>query len=120
MTTSPVMRARRGTPPTNLMWAELTRILGVDDLAALLGIGQNTLRRYVAGSENTPADIVGRLDYLRRLLYDLGRSYNESGMRRWFWRHRPALDGKCPGALLSGDWDPNGAAAQQVRLLAVS
>ena len=68
----------------------------------------------------TPADIVGRLDYLRRLLYDLGRSYNESGMRRWFWRHRPALDGKCPGALLSGDWDPNGAAAQQVRLLAVS
>jgi len=45
VTTSPVMRARRGIPATNLMWAELTRILGVDDLSALLGVGQNTLRR---------------------------------------------------------------------------
>jgi len=113
------MRVRRGIPATNLMWAELTRILGVDDLAALLGIGQANLRRFVAGSEPTPPDIVGRLDYLRRLLYDLGQSYNEAGMRRWFWRHRPALDGKCPGALLSGAWDPNGPAAQQVRLLAL-
>lgn len=117
MATSPAFR--RKSPSANLLWAETTRILGVDDLASLLGIGQASLRRYVSGAETTPPEIVGRLDYLRLLLLELGRSYNEAGMRRWFWRHRPALEGRCPGALLSGAWDPQGPEAQQVRLLAL-
>ena len=69
---------------------------------------------------DTPDDVAARLHFLALVISDLAGAYNEIGVRRWFHRERSLLDGKTPGTLLSGDWNPEDEGPQRVRDLARS
>jgi hypothetical protein len=88
-------------------WAPVTRTLGEELLASLIGVSTSSVRRYAAGARATPQDVAERLHYLALLLADLAGSYNDFGMRRWFTRPRSQLGGRAPAELL-GDFDPDG------------
>jgi hypothetical protein len=97
---------------------ELTRVLGADLLAALVGISPVSLRRYAAKSRNVPDLVAARVHMLALVVADLGGAYNDLGIRRWFERPRTQLGGKSPRQMLRGTWTPDDPAAQRVRALA--
>ncbi len=81
-------------------WAPARELLGDELLARLLRISASSLRRYAAGDRRTPDEVAWRLHLVARLLAALVGSYNDYGIRRWFERHRKALDGATPAELL--------------------
>lgn len=99
-------------------WRSLLAILGGDLLAELLGISLSSVRRYATGTRPTPDDVAERLHVLALLIADLSGSYNDFGVRRWFRRPRPQLDGRAPAEFLSGAWRPHDPAVERVRELA--
>ncbi len=99
-------------------WPSLVSTLGEELLAQLLGVSVTSVHRYAAGSRPTPQLIAGRLHVLALIVADLAGGYNEFGIRRWFTRARPQLDGASPLELLQHGWDPEGAEALQLRGLA--
>lgn len=101
-------------------WRSLGRLFGADGLAGLLGISPASVRRYQAGTRETPDPIAARLHFLATVVGDLAGAYNEIGIRRWFERRRQLLDGRSPAELLTADWDPEGPEARRVRQLARS
>ena len=101
-------------------WRSVSRVFDAESLAPLLGISVSSLRRYQAGTRATPDDVAARLHFLALVISDLAGAYNEIGVRRWFHRERSLLDDKTPGALLSGDWNPEDEGPQRVRDLARS
>jgi hypothetical protein len=80
-------------------WKRTRELLDDDQLAELLRISQTSLRRYASGSRKTPEDTAWRLHSLTRILSALTGAYNRFGIRRWFERPRPQLDGRTPGEL---------------------
>ena len=50
--------------------------------------------------------------------YDQRGVYNEFGIRRWFVRSRTRLEGRAPGDLLRGQWDPDDGDPRRVMALA--
>lgn len=98
-------------------WEPVTETLGEDLVAELVGTSVSSVRRYAAGTRDTPQRIAERLHVLALVLADLAGSYNDFGMRRWFTRPRRALDGRRPADLL-GDFDPEGSDAVAVLRLA--
>jgi hypothetical protein len=101
-------------------WPSLLDVLGEDTLALLLSTSTSSVRRYAAGTRATPQDIADRLHVLALVVADLAGAYNEFGIRRWFMRPRPQLDGRSPWEWLGGGWDPDGEPAAQVRELAAA
>lgn len=101
-------------------WGSLERLFGAERLASLLDISPASVRRYQAGSRETPDPIAARLHFLATLVGDLAGAYNEFGIRRWFERSRTLLDGRKPADLLHGEWDPESRDAQRLRELARS
>jgi hypothetical protein len=97
---------------------ELTRVLGADLTAALVGISTVSLRRYAAKSRTIPDLVAARLHFLALVVGDLGGAYNDFGIRRWFERPRSQLDGKAPRQILRGPWTPDDAVVQTLRALA--
>jgi hypothetical protein len=97
---------------------ELTRVLGADLLAALVGISPVSLRRYAARSRSVPDLVAARVHMLALVVADLGGAYNDVGIRRWFERQRTQLGGKSPRQVLRGTWTPDDPTAQRVRGLA--
>jgi hypothetical protein len=81
-------------------WAPARELLGDEFIARLLRISASSLHRYAAGGRRTPDEVAWRLHLLARLLAALVGSYNDYGIRRWFERHRSALDGATPAELL--------------------
>ncbi|TMK24849.1 MAG: hypothetical protein E6G64_16815 [Actinobacteria bacterium] len=66
----------------------------------------------------TPDEVAERLHFLALVVADLAGSYNEFGIRRWFARPRPQLDGRSPSHLLRGNWRSDQPGPQRVRELA--
>ena len=100
---------------------ELRALLGVYDhesLAGLLGTSVASLRRYAAGARTVPDTVAGRIHLVALVTSDLGGSYNEFGLRRWWERPRSALDGRSPRHALGAGWDPDGETAREVAGLA--
>lgn len=98
----------------------MREILGDESLAQLLGVAQSSLRRYAAGTRETPPPIAERLHWLAMVVADLSGAYNAFGMRRWFERARVQLDGRSPREALGADWSVDGEVAPRVRALAVA
>ncbi len=115
-----VIAALEASPVPKFEWPAVSRALEADQLAGLLNISASSLRRYLAGERETPDDVAARLHHVALIVGDLSGAYNDVGVRRWFHRKRTALDGRAPAALLSGDWNPDDRAPQQVRVLARS
>jgi hypothetical protein len=115
-----VIAALEASPAPSSEWRSVSRVFDAESLAPLLGISVSSLRRYQAGTRATPDEVAARLHFLALVISDLAGAYNEIGVRRWFHRERSLLDGKTPGMLLSGEWNPEDEGAQRVRDLARS
>jgi len=112
--------ALEGSPAPAFEWPAMLDLFGVDRLAELVGVSVASLRRYAAEQRPTPDLVAARLHLLARVVAELRGAYSEVGVRRWFERARSPLGGRSPDAVLSGDWDPDGAGAERVLALARS
>jgi hypothetical protein len=115
-----LLRALEESPLPRTEWVGLERVLGADLLTGLVGVSPSSLRRYAAGTRDTPDDVAARLHFLALVVGDLSGSYNDIGVRRWFGRRRTQLGGKAPADLLQGAWDPQDEGPEQVRRLAAA
>jgi transcriptional regulator with XRE-family HTH domain len=115
-----VIRALEASPVPRFEWPAVARVLEAEQLAALLNVSVTSLRRYLSNERETPDEVAARLHHVALIVGDLAGAYNEVGVRRWFGRARTALSGKTPASILSGDWNPDAEAPQQVRELARS
>jgi hypothetical protein len=106
------------TDPSAAECKRLSRILGMDLLARLLGISPTNLRRQQGAARTTPGRITARLHFLSMVAGDLSGAYNETGVRQWFDRKRAQLDDRAPAELLKGHWSPDAPGPVQVRELA--
>lgn len=97
----------------------LVDLLG-DRLADLVGVSVSSMARYRTGQRGTPDDVALRLHVLAQIVSDLSGSYNAYGIRRWFDRPRSALNGRAPGEVLHGAWDPEDEQVVAVRELAAA
>jgi len=113
-----VITALEQSPVSQYEWPSVSRVLEAEQLAALLGISLSSLRRYLAGTRETPDAVAARLHFLALVVGDLAGAYNDVGVRRWFERPRTALGGKTPAAMLRGEWDPDDPGPQKARALA--
>lgn len=105
------------SPAPATEWASMRKVLGDEGLAALVGISPASLRRYSNGERETPQAIAEKLHWLAMVVADLGGSYNEFGIRRWFERPRHQLGGKSPRQRLGVGWTADAKAAAQVKAL---
>ena len=101
-------------------WQAVREVLDDTLLAALLGIGVISVRRYAKGERRSPDNVAARLHWLALLIDQLEGTYNAYGIRRWFQRPRAALGGQAPQDRLKGDWDPDDAAIEPLVALAQS
>lgn len=115
-----LLDALEESPLPGTEWVGLERVLGADLLAALTGISSSSLRRYAAGTRETPDDVAARLHFLALVVGDLAGSYNDFGVRRWFSRRRSQLGGQAPADLLQDAWDPQDEEPEKVRALAAA
>ncbi len=106
------------SPLPDSEWKPMRETLGDELLAKLLDVSATSLRRYADGERTTPDPIAARLHALAMITSDLAGGYNERGMRRWFLRPRPQLDGLSPAELMAGGFDPDSETAGRVRDLA--
>ncbi|MGH3503018.1 MAG: hypothetical protein ACRDQA_19310 [Nocardioidaceae bacterium] len=106
------------TPSPDTEWPAVTRILGLDAVAEMVGVSGSSARRYSAGDRVTPDDVADRLHLLALTIADLLGAYNSYGVRRWFERRRSALGGASPRELLGTDWSSSDDSARQVAALA--
>jgi hypothetical protein len=115
-----LLDALEESPLPRTEWVGLERVLGADLLAGLVGVSPSSLRRYTAGTRDTPDDVAARLHSLALVVGDLAGSYNDIGVRRWFSRRRSQLEGQAPADLLKGAWDPQDEGPEKVRRLAAA
>lgn len=99
-------------------WQALLDQLGSELVTALVSVSPASVRRYASGARATPDAVADRLHFLALVVADLAGSYNAFGVRRWFARARPQLEGKSPAQLLRGEWRSDQAGPRQVRELA--
>lgn len=106
------------SPLPDSEWRPMRQALGDELLAKLLDVSPTSLRRYADGERTTPDLVAARLHALAMITSDLAGGYNERGMRRWFLRSRPQLDGLAPAEVLDGGFDPDSERVGRVRDLA--
>lgn len=92
--------------------ATLAAIFGYGPLGRLVGASEPSLRRYAAEERATPDPVALRLHFIAQLVAILRGSFNEFGIRRWFERRHPGLDGRTPADLLGPRFDPGEPRAQ--------
>src|SRR5918999_424099 len=115
-----LQRALEGSPLPAFEWPAMIELFGAERLAELVGISVASLRRYAGDQRPTPDVVAARVHVIARIVGELRGAYSEVGVRRWFERVRSQLGGRSPDALLSGEWDPDGADAERVLALARS
>jgi hypothetical protein len=103
--------ALRNSPRPESEIANLAAIFGYPRLGPLLVVSEPSLRRYAAGTRTVPDAVAERVHFLAQLVAVLRGSFNEFGIRRWFERPHPALDGRTPVSLMSG-FNPSAAGPQ--------
>lgn len=106
------------SPLPDYEWQALTKLLGEETIAKLLGTSVSSVHRYRSGERPTPDNVAWRLHTVALITSDLAGSYNDFGIRRWFQRSRSALGGIAPSEILAGDWSPDDDRVQEVRTLA--
>jgi hypothetical protein len=99
-------------------WNRLTDVLGLELLSRLLGTSAAGIRRYKAAGRTTPDEVADRLHFLSLIVGDLSGAYNEIGIRQWFERKRPQLDGRTPMDRLKAPWKPGQTGPRLVQELA--
>jgi len=111
-TTLAFLESLRNSPRPAGEIPALVGIFGYPALGHLVGTSEPSLRRYAAEDRTTPDPVALRVHYLAQIVAILRGSFNEFGIRRWFERPHPALEGRRPADLLVGDFDPSDPDAQ--------
>jgi hypothetical protein len=106
------------SPAPEFEWKRLVDVLGLEQLARLLGISASSIRRYRSAARTTPDDVATRLHFVALVVGDLSGAYNDLGIRQWFERKRTQLGGRAPAELLTGDWKVGASGPARVRALA--
>jgi hypothetical protein len=119
-TTLAFLRALEASPRPAAEIPALAGIFGYSTLEHLAGASEASLRRYATETRTTPDPVARRTHYLAELVAILRGSFNEFGIRRWFERGHPALDGRLPSAVLGSDFDPDDPPARQAMAAATS
>src|SRR5262249_56238827 len=109
-----------GSPLPDRELRQLRQTFELDQLAALMGTSEVSLRRYLAGSRDVPDVVAARAHWLALVVADLGGAYNQIGVRRWFERPRAQLDGQSPRDALGPNWTPDGGPASAIQDLAAA
>ena len=109
--------ATEHNPMPEFEWAPLRVVMTDELLAEPLGVSLQSIRRYAAGERDTPDDVAARLHFIALVNADLGGSYNERGIRRWWNRPRSTLGNRSPLSVLGAGFDPDSDVAAQVRSL---
>lgn len=115
-----LLAALDASPLPELEWPPLRSLLGDELLGRLVGVSQSSLARYASGARPTPDMVAARLHLLAMVCADLRAGYNDYGIRRWFVRPRPSLEGATVADMLGTSWDADGPAAGLTRELAAS
>ena len=103
-------RFESGRPPSPTIaseWPALQRVLGADLLARLLSTSAAGVCRYSSGARRIQDDVAARVHALALMVDDLGGSYNDAGIPRWFIRPRTAVGDRAPVDMLTPDWSPD-------------
>jgi uncharacterized protein (DUF2384 family) len=111
-TTFAFLDALRNSPRPAGEIPKLAGIFGFETLAHMVGASEASLRRYASEDRMTPDPVAQRIHFLAQLVAILRGSFNEFGIRRWFERPHPAVDGRTPAALLGADFDPSDPGAR--------
>jgi hypothetical protein len=98
----------------------LDNILGDELLGRLVHASTSSIHRYQTGARATPDPIAARVHFVALVTADLAGSYHALGIRRWFERPRPQLNGTAPADVLAGEWDPEDTPVREVRALAAT
>ncbi len=106
------------SPVPEVELPKLDEVLGSERLARSIGVAGSSLRRYLSHDRETPDDVASRGHLLACIVGDLAGSYNERGIRRWFERPRPQLDGRAPDEILHGTWAAGDPEVAKVAVLA--
>jgi len=106
------------SPVPEYEWNRLAEVLGLELLGRLLATSPSSVRRYRASARTTPDDIAEKLHFLSLIVGDLAGAYNEIGIRQWFERKRPQLEGRTPLECLNGNWKPGLPGPNRVQSLA--
>jgi uncharacterized protein (DUF2384 family) len=115
---SQLTESLRASPLPRQELERLTATLDLDTIGRIVGASPMSLRRYLAGSRETPDDVAARIHWLALTTHDLLGAYNAIGVRRWFERPRSTLGDRRPLDILTDDWDPDDAAVMAIRALA--
>lgn len=106
-------------------WDNLQDCLGFDMMAILIcGSGAIArLRSYLFEYDEDPnrfalEEVKARFNFVVKITNALAGSYNDAGIRRWFFRERAQLQGSSPLDVLSGNWKPEEEGPQKVLALA--
>ena len=91
----------------------LFEVLGEELLGHLVGLPAVLIAR--AAAEDQVAE---RLAWIGQVVWHLQGAYNNGGIRRWFTRPRPQLDGRSPLEALGSNWKADAASAVIVLRLA--
>lgn len=92
----------------------LRSILGDDILGSLVRAPSES----PGSGEGPPPAPASRVMLIRQIVWCLRGTYDDEGIKRWFCRRRPQLQGKSPAEHLGDDWQANSPAAMRVLALA--
>jgi hypothetical protein len=106
------------SPAPSSEWTAMREVLGDELLCKLVGVSDTSLRRYASNGRSTPQAVAERLHWIAMIVADLSGAYNPFGIRRWFERPRPQLDGRSPRQALGENWNVDSPVAERVRMLA--
>lgn len=120
VSTKPVVEGSRERPPLAKQWKDMRNVFGIRMLSQLTSISESSLRRYAAGDRLTPPWVAQRLDWVAAVVDNLHGAYNELGVRGWFQRPRPQLDGLTPLQALGANWRPEDPSVRRIATLAAS
>jgi hypothetical protein len=109
-----------GSPLPDRELRQLRQTFELEQLAALVGTSEVSLRRYLAGTREVPDAVAARAHWLALVAADLGGAYNQIGIRRWFERPRTQLEGRSPRQALGAGWAPDDQLAVTVADLAAT
>lgn len=107
------------TPIPEKEWKRIRTLLNDDMVAKIIGISEQSVRRYATDERATPDDVAARLHWLALTTGDLQGAYNDDGVRNWFKRPRKSFGDKSPIAILGGQsWSPAAEEAKRIRKFA--
>ncbi len=95
---------------------ELRLILGDRMLGRLVGLPSKSAA--TASAASSLSEAASRIELIGQIVWCLMGTYDAEGIRRWFGRRRPQLEGRTPADLLAPGWVADSPSAKRILELA--